>query len=235
MSILALKAFQDNYIWIIEQIASFICIDPGDATPVLDFAKQNNLTLSAILTTHNHADHIGGVKQLMQHFPESNLYTPDETASTISEAAYTFNILKTPGHTKNHICYFEPNQTWLFCGDTLFSAGCGRVFDGTIEALFHSLNTLKQLPNNTKVFCAHEYTRQNLKFALTVEPENELAQMHLSLLEENPDQISLPSTIGLEKAINPFFRLDAPGIQAFAKKTAPLDVFKCLREAKNHF
>jgi len=117
----------------------------------------------------------------------------------------------------------------------LFSAGCGRVFDGSLETLFNSLNTLKQLPNDTQVFCAHEYTRQNLKFALTVEPENEIAQMHLSLLEENPEQISLPSTIGLEKAINPFFRLDTPGIQAFTKQHAPFEVFKCLRKTKDCF
>ncbi|MCH9757442.1 MAG: hydroxyacylglutathione hydrolase [Gammaproteobacteria bacterium] len=240
MSIFALKAFQDNYIWIIPQTTSFICVDPGDATPVLDFAKQEKLELTAILITHNHTDHIGGVKQLIQHFPNAVIYNPERTVRCFTLGPYTFDVLNTPGHTKNHICYFEPNQHWLFCGDTLFSAGCGRVFDGTIEALFDSLNTLKQLPEDTKVFCAHEYTRQNLKFALTVEPENKIAQQHLSLLESNPEQISLPSTISLEKAINPFFRLDARGIQAFVadhnqSAETKLDYFKCLRDAKDHF
>ncbi len=207
-SILALKAFQDNYIWIIQQRSSFICIDPGDAAPVLAFAEQNQLELKTILITHYHADHMGGVKKLTQQFPNAMVYSPESHTKHISLAPYTFEVMSTPGHTKNHICYFEPHKHWLFCGDTLFSAGCGRVFDGTIEMLFDSLNTLKQLPDDTQVFCAHEYTRQNLKFALTIEPNNQTTQAHLQLLESNPEQISLPSTIGFEKQINPFFRLD---------------------------
>ncbi|MDX2345453.1 MAG: hydroxyacylglutathione hydrolase [Legionella sp.] len=235
MSTLALKAFQDNYIWIIQQRSSFFCVDPGDAAPVLAFSEQKQLELKAILITHNHMDHIGGVKQLIKYFPEAVIYAPENNAEHITLAPYQFDIINTPGHTHNHICYFEPNEHWLFCGDTLFSAGCGRVFDGTIDALFNSLNQLKQLPDDTKVFCAHEYTRQNLKFALTVEPNNKASQLHLSLLEKNPEQISLPSRIKLEKQINPFFRLDAPEIQAFTQQTEPLEVFKALRAAKDYF
>ncbi len=235
MSIIAIQAFQDNYIWIIKQTASFICIDPGDASPVLAFAAQEHLTLTDILVTHLHADHIGGVNTLREQFPDVSVHMPNEQATQVTCEPYHFDVLQTPGHTQNHICYFEPFKHWLFCGDTLFSAGCGRVFDGSMKALFASLNTLKALPNDTQVFCAHEYTRQNLRFAQTVEPDNATAATLLEQLDANPSQISLPSTIEREKAINPFFRLDAPSIQASTQKSEPFEVFRALREAKDCF
>ena len=243
MTIIALSAFQDNYIWVIKNQDDFICVDPGDADPVLMFAQQEQLTLSHILLTHHHADHVGGVHELKKHFPEvivHNIYDSTKKPEFIQLGNYQFDVLSTPGHTGTHVCYFEPNQHWLFCGDTLFSAGCGRVFDGTMDALYTSLQQLKQLPDNTHVYCAHEYTRQNLKFALTVEPNNQTAREHLNFLEANPTQNSLPSTIGFEKQINPFLRLDEPAVQAFVAQHAPNAqtseaCFAYLRHAKDKF
>lgn len=223
MSIIALKAFQDNYIWVIQQMSSFICIDPGDANPVLEYQQKSSLNLEAILVTHEHPDHVGGVPTLLKHFPEAVLYEPKQKMQYVSYKELHFDVLSTPGHTHNHICYFEPNHKWLFCGDTLFSAGCGRVFSGTMQELYTSLQTLKALPDETQVYCAHEYTRQNLKFALHVEPNNLHAQQRLEELEAHPEQISLPSTIGLEKEINPFFRCDT------------FEVFQAIRSAKDCF
>ena len=253
MSIIALPAFNDNYIWLIinEEKHTLTCVDPGDATPVLNYAKNNALTLNNILITHHHADHTDGVAQLLNQYPNAKVYGPvdsrlpqvkvgvrDEDILHIDNLA--FRVLATPGHTSSHICYQEPTKGWLFCGDTLFSAGCGRVFDGTIEALHNSINLLKNLPQDTKVFCGHEYTQQNLRFAVTVEPENNTMAIYSSHLNTKPNTCSLPSTIGLEKKINPFMRTNKAAVQKYAtdngvKSTESLDIFKLLREKKNNF
>lgn len=245
MTIIALSAFQDNYIWVIKNHDDFICVDPGDAAPVIAFAQQENLRLSYILLTHHHADHIGGVRKLEHYFPGvvvHNIFELTKKPEFIQFGQYRFKVLSTPGHTRTHVCYFEPNQHWLFCGDTLFSAGCGRVFDGTMAELHASLQLLKQLPDDTKIYCAHEYTRQNLKFARAVEPNNQAIQTHLNYLETHPNQSSLPSTIHLEKKINPFLRLDKPDVRAFVHQhngsTATETDEACfayLREAKDSF
>lgn len=243
MTIIALSAFQDNYIWVIKNQVDFICVDPGDAAPVLEFAKQESLTLNSILLTHHHTDHTGGVRELQQYFPETmvhNIFDLAEKPEFIQLGQYKFDVLNTPGHTGTHVCYVEPNQHWLFCGDTLFSAGCGRVFDGTMTELYNSLQQLKHLSDDTQVYCAHEYTRQNLKFALTVEPHNQVAQELFNMLEANPRQNSLPSTIGLEKQINPFLRLNEPEVLNFVKQydknaQTPEENFVCLRQAKDNF
>jgi hydroxyacylglutathione hydrolase len=252
MTIFALKAFKDNYIWVIvnERKHTLACVDPGDAVPVLSYAKNNKLTLNNILLTHHHDDHAGGVTELLRHFPKTHVYGPadpripfvnrlvrDEDIVHINNLA--FRVLSTPGHTSSHICYQEPSKGWLFCGDTLFSGGCGRVFDGTIEQLHHSIMLLKNLPKDTKVYCGHEYTLQNLRFAASVEPENHTIQSYIAHLQEK-EGCSLPSTIALEKKINPFMRTHLPAVQEFACEQGlqshnSLAIFELLREKKNMF
>ena len=253
MSIVALPAFNDNYIWLIinEAKHTLTCVDPGDALPVLAYAKNNSLIINNILLTHHHADHIGGVTELLQAFPNAHVYGPvDQRISGVNFAVHNedivhidnlaFRVINTPGHTSTHICYQEPTKGWLFCGDTLFSAGCGRVFDGTIELLHHSIMLLKSLHNDTKIYCGHEYTQQNLKFASAVEPENKTILSYLKHLQEHADQCSLPSTIALEKKINPFMRTNALSVQKYSQmhgvtSSDSLAIFKLLREQKNCF
>ncbi len=253
MTITALRAFTDNYIWVIVDEANhtLTCVDPGEAEPVLSYAKKNALTLTHILLTHHHHDHIGGVSDLLQAYPKASVYGPkdprishlttpvsDEDIVHIGHLA--FRIMCTPGHTSTHICYQEPTKGWLFCGDTLFSAGCGRVFDGTLEQLYHSIRLLKHLPNDTKVYCGHEYTLKNLSFAATVEPENTTISDYSKHLQAQKHLCSLPSTIGLEKKINPFMRTTAPTIHKFALMYGinihdSFAIFRCLRAQKDIF
>ncbi|STX29064.1 hydroxyacylglutathione hydrolase [Legionella beliardensis] len=252
MTIVPLNAFQDNYIWLlIDTAGSVICVDPGDAQPVIDYLQKMQLTLKAILITHHHWDHSGGVVELYQHHPRAMVYAPADTRiplithtvhdnDLIDLSAWHFRVLSIPGHTSSHICYFETKQQLLFCGDTLFSAGCGRVFDGTYEQLLTSLNLLKNLPEDTKVYCGHEYTRQNLRFAATVEPNNLAIQKYQHVLNQEPNTCSLPSTIALEKQVNPFLRLHEPHVQNYAKMRGceakdELSIFKQIRTDKDNF
>ena len=219
-----IHAFRDNYIWCITRKDTNECIivDPGDASPVIAYCEQHNKKICAILITHHHADHIGGVSGLVHsQYMVSNatIYGPEETPCShinhrcregeqidIPPLNITLSILEVPGHTMDHIAYY--NQDWLFCGDTLFSCGCGRLFEGTPEIMFHSLRKIHALDDNTQVFCAHEYTQSNIDFALTIEPNNTALQQyanHVKRLREN-QQETLPSTIGLEKDVNPFLR-----------------------------
>ena len=253
MTIIPLNAGHDNYIWTIvnETAHTMTCVDPGEAAPVVAFAQTHGLTLTHILLTHHHNDHIGGVLELREMFRELVVYGPDderipfhhvivrdEDSFPIENAS--FRVLSTPGHTRSHICYHEPTHGWLFCGDTLFSAGCGRVFDGTITELHRSLLLLKNLPNNTKIFCGHEYTRNNLRFAESVDPTNAVIRSYRAHLGENTTACSLPSTIALEKQINPFLRTDDPGIQRHAATEGMhsldcLAVFQWLRHKKDNY
>ncbi len=241
-----LQSLNDNYIWVINHFnqSTFMCVDPGDATPVLDYAKATGLQLSHILLTHHHHDHIGGVAELLNMFPKIKIYAPNDsripqsTISTdgiISIENYRFEVLNTPGHTSSHRCYYEPTLKWLFCGDTLFSGGCGRVFDGTMLDLYQSILRLRDLPEDVQVYCGHEYTRQNLRFALTIEPDNEFLKNYLITLQKNKTKLSLPSNIAIEKKLNPFMRTDTRSIQNYAIKNGlnPADLFVIFTHIRN--
>lgn len=253
MNIFPIPAFSDNYIWAIidKEKGLFDCVDPGEADPVFHFAKSNQLKPRAILLTHHHDDHIGGVGQLIKALPNTLVYGPHDSRipyitnlvtenQIITVGTNQFRVLSNPGHTSTHISYYEPNNGWLFCGDTLFSAGCGRVFDGTMEQLHQSMHLFKNLPLTTKIFCAHEYTRQNLRFALSVEPQNQTIIKYTHQLENQSSICSLPSTLEIELLINPFLRTDIKEVIAYAQhhgalSTKSLDVFTILRNQKNIF
>jgi len=216
-----IPAFTDNYIWALRCRDSndLYVVDPGEAKPVLDYLTNNNLTLAGIVITHHHWDHIGGIDELRIHYdvpvygPHSenipNITHPLRGGDLLPIAGFDFTIFEIPGHTLDHIAYYgtsDQQAPLLFCGDTLFSAGCGRLFEGTPEQMHTSLQKLVELPDNTKVCCTHEYTMANLAFARHVEPNNtDIKQryQHVEALRKN-DQPSLPSTIAIEKQSNPF-------------------------------
>lgn len=230
--------------------ARFLVVDPGESQPVIDFAKKHHLKLSDILITHHHHDHIGGVPALAKNFHNVNVTGPnDERITSLTTVVkeddnvyipyfdLNFKVIETPGHTRSHICFWEPTQQLLFSGDTLFSAGCGRLFEGSAQDMHHSLAKLSKLPGMTKVYCAHEYTRDNLRFAQSIEPSNQVATNKLNDLK--PLQLSLPSTIQEELAINPFLRVSAPEIKAHFSKQHPnlddIERFALIRQLKDIF
>lgn len=242
-----LRALKDNYIWLLKNSYSkqALCVDPGDAAPVLNILEQEKLNLCALLITHHHGDHTNGVNELKNYSgcPVYGFGSYNKISDNliIKELNINFNIIKTPGHTLDHICYVGNNI--LFCGDTLFFGGCGRIFEGSTAQMYQSLMRLAALPEKTKVYCAHEYTLANLRFALCVEPENNiLAQSYekIKKLREH-NHVTPPSTIGLEKAINPFLRCDQAHIQEAARKYSKQNIsnaqetFAVIRAWKNEF
>jgi hydroxyacylglutathione hydrolase len=249
LNIIPIPAFDDNYIWLLHNTRHAVVVDPGDATPVIATLKALNLTLSAILITHHHSDHIDGVASLLAHravhvyapqyenfnFEHIKLAEGDEI--TLPEIAQSFRIMFLPGHTLGHIAYV--NDETLLCGDVLFGAGCGRLFEGTPNQLFTSLNRLKALNGSTKVFCTHEYTTKNIAFALTLEPDNaDLMQRKLDVQALRAKQLpSLPSTIALERKTNPFLRCNQATIikNSQAEKHDELSVFTAIRTLRNHY
>jgi hydroxyacylglutathione hydrolase len=256
LNVRAVRAFSDNYIWLIESPAApgrLVAVDPGDAAPVLAELRRSGATLAAILLTHHHADHIGGVEALLEEaavpviapddarIPLKTRAVRDGERCDLPDLGLAFDILAVPGHTVSHIAFWGHDV--LFSGDTLFSAGCGRLFEGTPSQMSESLHRLRALPPDTRVFCGHEYTAANLRFALAVEPANPAMLEHQATVERlrAAGAPSLPSPLSLEIRINPFLRCDQPGVKAAAEAHVgaplhgPADVFGALRAWKDQF
>ena len=262
VNITPIKAFSDNYIWAITNKQVATLVDPGDASVCIEFLEKNTLTLTSILITHHHSDHTGGINQLVdycqqkkwsltvygpanENIPQCDVKLNENDLVVLDELNINFRIIDLPGHTAGHIAYFATDHVMpiLFCGDTLFSAGCGRLFEGSPEQMLNSLTKLADLPENTQVYCTHEYTQANLAFALTVEPNNQALVTYNKKVNElrSKGYATIPSTIELEKQINPFLRCYKQSVQASAQQFAtdsngtPQDTFTTIRRWKDQF
>jgi hydroxyacylglutathione hydrolase len=251
--VVPVNAFKDNYVWTLRDARRAAVVDPGEAGPVLDYLHREKLALVAILATHHHPDHVGGIAELLREYrvpvygprnePIATLTHPvsggDEVK--IPELGASFSVLDIPGHTRAHVAYYGAGA--LFCGDTLFACGCGRLFEGTAEQMYASLQKLLALPDETKVYCGHEYTLANIGFAKAVEPGNAAlgAREARDRRLRDAGRPTLPSTLGEEKATNPFLRCGEPAVVESANKylgarvSDPVRVFAAIRDWKNQF
>lgn len=253
VEVVPVPAFSDNYIWVIRDAQHAAVVDPGDAEPVLAYLSSEGLTLTAIINTHHHGDHVGGNAALLKRFPVPVFGPRQESIPGMTRALdegdrisvpgleLELEVLDVPGHTAGHIAYY--GQGLLFCGDTLFACGCGRLFEGTPRQMTGSLGKLARLPGDTKVYCAHEYTLSNIRFARAADPDNAaLAQRELDANKLRERGVpTVPSTIELERATNPFLRYTEPGVVAAVERhegralSDPVQVFAALRQWKNRF
>ena len=251
LTISPIDAFSDNYIWLIRRGSEAFVVDPGDADPVLTVLSQSQLKLSGILITHHHFDHTGGVAQL-QTATGCETWGPIDSPAGVydnilqegdllSVLGADFSVLEVPGHTLDHIAFYSESEEAIFCGDTLFVGGCGRVFEGNPPQMRSSLEKLRCLPPQTRIFCAHEYTLANLRFAQQVEPDNKRLEVFLGECEEKrrANVPTVPSLLGDECEYNPFLRWDSSSVQATLKQLGRLQdnshdgVFTAVREWKN--
>lgn len=248
-----IPAFEDNYIWLLHDGVRAIVVDPGDAEPVLETLARRQFVLEAILATHHHGDHTGGIEDLLRHRAVTVFGPARERIRGVTHAVaggeeirvpsmdLSFAVLDVPGHTAGHVAYYGGKR--LFCGDTLFACGCGRLFEGTAAQMWASLAQLASLPPDTEVFCAHEYTLSNIRFALAVEPGNAALRARDASARalRGSGRPTLPSSIALERDTNPFLRAEVPEVRAAAEQRAgralgtPVEVFTAIREWKNRF
>ena len=251
--VIPVRAFSDNYVWTLRDARRAAVVDPGDARPVIEYLDQNGLELVAILNTHHHADHVGGNAELIRRWkvpvfgprdpriPEVSKPLAQGERFTLPHFDIAFEVMEIPGHTRTHIAFYGGGM--LFCGDTLFAVGCGRLFEGTPQQMYDSLRRLAQVPDATRVYCGHEYTLSNIRFARTSEPGNRaLADLEARAAKQREQNLpTVPTEMGQEKATNPFLRVGEPEIVASASRYAgkpledPVSVLAAIREWKNNF
>src|SRR5688572_5490713 len=251
LNVVPVSAFKDNYVWTLRNATHAAVVDPGEAAPALDYLAREKLELAAILATHHHPDHVGGIAEILRQHdvpvygprgePIATLTRPVSEGDqvTIPELGASFSVLDIPGHTRAHIAYYGAGA--LFCGDTLFACGCGRLFEGTAEQMYASLEKLRALPDDTKVYCGHEYTLANIGFAKGVEPDNAAlaARENRDRRLREAGKPTVPSRLGEEKATNPFLRCKEPAVVESVNKylgarvSDPVRIFAAIREWKN--
>lgn len=253
--IIPIPALRDNYIWALHDRQHAVVVDPGEAAPVLSWLNTRQLNLAAILCTHHHGDHTGGISELLsvynvpvyaphaENIPDTSRPLAEGDAVNLPEIGISLKVLDIRGHTRGHIAYLLPGNSGVFCGDTLFGCGCGRIFEGTAEQMYRALQRLAALPDDALVYCAHEYTEANIRFALVCDPDNARLKQRAAEAHRQREagQPTLPSSIGLEKATNPFLRCSEPAIIRAAHQSgnlaneSELAVFTALRSWKDQF
>ncbi len=254
LEVVPIPAYADNYIWLLRQEGVAVAVDPGESEPVLAYCQREGLALAAILVTHHHRDHVDGILPLRSSYPEATVFAPAAEpipgrTVAVGEGGIVelpaldlrLAVLAIPGHTLGHVAYVDADNEQLFCGDTLFAGGCGRLFEGSPLQMYRSLQRLAALPETTQVYCAHEYTQRNLAFAAQIEPDNKALQQWREEVKALRDkrQPTLPSTIARERAANPFLRCETTQVIAAASAhaghvTVPgVETFAALRRWKD--